>query len=174
MKTIQSFDGTMKFDGIISCNIFVHPKNTFAEAEAFIKEDIIRSLMSRIQIHCDSLVQAEGAVQDTIMLNELPRRIYFRIGAKSNQICFSEYLFREEVKEAAIPQIQDTLDLSVTPKELIATVEVIAEIKEGERQDSKGVEEKPDGRLSVMLDQRILLTAIVVVIVGVFVYLLTK
>ncbi|XP_055625965.1 protein odr-4 homolog [Toxorhynchites rutilus septentrionalis] len=173
-KAIQTFDGTMKFDGIISCNIFVHPKNTFAEAEAFIKADIIRSLMSRVQIHCDSLVQVEGAIQDSIMLNELPRRIYFRIGAKSNQICFCEYLFREEMKEAAIPQIQATLDLSVTPKELIATVEVIAEIKEEEQQDSNGAGEKIEERLSVLLDQRAILASIVVLIVGILVFLLTK
>uniref|UniRef100_A0A1Q3F9Z2 Putative olfactory receptor 4-like protein n=1 Tax=Culex tarsalis TaxID=7177 RepID=A0A1Q3F9Z2_CULTA len=178
---LQTFSGTLKFDGVISSKCFVHPKTSFAEAKSFIKADIVRSLMSRIQIHCDSLVQAEDSIPDTIMLNELPRRIYFPIRAKSNQILFSEYLFREEGKETAIPQIQETLDLSFTPKELNATVEIVAEVKEEERHDAKecgptdgagGKKKKEVERPSTVLLGAV--GAIAVLIVAILVFLLTK
>lgn len=179
---LETFSGTMKFDGIISSKCFVNPKTTFAEAEYFIKADIVRSLMSRIQIHCDSLVQAEDSIPDTVMLNELPRRIYYPIRAKSNQILFSEYLFREEGKETAIPQIQETLDLCVTPKELNATEEIVAEVKEEERHDAKECGPTDGGsggkkRKEVERPSTVLLGvvgAIAVLIVAILVFLLTK
>ncbi|XP_058833836.1 protein odr-4 homolog [Topomyia yanbarensis] len=175
-RKIESFAGTMQFEGIVSSKIFVHPKNTFAEVESFVKEDILRSLMSRVQIHCDSLVQAEEPVQDTISLNELPRRIYFPIRPKSNQILFSEYLFREETKETAIPHIRETLDLAVTPKELNATVETVPEIKEDEQHDAKECE-TGNGRKGTERPNVIVLgamSAIVVLIVAIIAFFLTK
>lgn len=157
--------------------MFVHPKNTYAEVESFIKTDIIRSLMSRVQIHCDSLVQSvDESDQDTIVLNELPRRIYFPIQAKSNPILFSEYLFLEEVKETAIPQIRDTLDLVVMPKDLNDKVEVVAEVKEEERHDAKecetSVDEKGEGKLNMTLVGFLL--AVVVLLIAILVFFLMK
>lgn len=176
-RKIETFGATLKFDGIISSTVFVHPKNTFAEAASFVKTDIIRSLMSRVQIHCDSLVQnAEDSVQDTVMLNELPRRIYFPIWAKSNPILFSEYLFLDEPKETAIPQIRDTFDRILMPKDLTATVEVMAEVKEEERHDAKECEtstdDKGDGKLNMTLVAA--LVAILVLIIAVLIFYLTK
>lgn len=176
-RKIETFDGTLKFDGIISSKVFVHPKNTYAEVESFIKTDIIRSLMSRVQIHCDSLVQSvDESDQDTIVLNELPRRIYFPIQAKSNPILFSEYLFLEEVKETAIPQIRDTLDLVVMPKDLNDKVEVVAEVKEEERHDAKecetSVDEKGEGKLNMTLVG--VLLAVVVLLIAILVLFLMK
>ncbi|XP_065076825.1 protein odr-4 homolog [Ochlerotatus camptorhynchus] len=174
---IETFGGTLKLDGIISSTVFAHPKNTFAEVESFVKTDIIRSLMSRVQIHCDSLVQhADDSVQDTVMLNELPRRIYFPIRAKSTPILFSEYLFLDEAKETAIPQIRDTLDLIVMPKDLSATIEVMAEVKEEEQHDARecetGTDDKGDGKLNMTLVGG--LAAIVVLIIAILIFLLTK
>lgn len=176
-REIETFSGTLKFDGIISSTVFAHPKNTFAEVQSFVKTDIIRSLMSRVQIHCDSLVQnAEDSVQDTVMLNELPRRIYFPIRAKSNPILFSEYLFLDEAKETVIPQIRDTFDLIVMPKHLNTTVEVMAEVKEEETHDAKECEtstdEKNDGKLNLTLVGA--LVAILVLLVAMLVFFLTK
>ncbi|XP_019557720.2 protein odr-4 homolog [Aedes albopictus] len=176
-RTIETFEGTLKFDGIISSKVFVHPKNTFAEVESFIKTDIVRSLMSRVQIHCDSLVQsAEDSVQDTIVLNELPRRIYFPIQLKSNlPIMFSEYLFLEEAKETAIPQIRDTLDLVVMPKDLSATVEVVAEVKEEERHDAKecetSVDEKGEGKLNMTMVGALLAAIVLLIAILVFFFM---
>ncbi|XP_058463844.1 protein odr-4 homolog [Malaya genurostris] len=175
-RKIVNFAGTMQFEGVVSSKVFVHPKNTIAEVERFVKVDILRSLMSRVQIHCDSLVLAEDPVQDTIMLNELPRRIYFPIRPKSNPILFSEYLFREESKETAIPHIRETLDLSVTLKELNATVETVPEIKEEEQHDAKECEtggaRKGAERPNVIVLGT--LSAIVVLIVAIIAFYVTK
>ncbi|XP_055607260.1 protein odr-4 homolog [Uranotaenia lowii] len=175
-RKIKTFPGTMKFEGIVSSKVFVHPKNTFAEVESFIRTDIIRSLMSRIQIHCDSLVQSEDSVPDIIMLNELPRRIYFPIRPKVHQILFSEYLFREEPKETAIPQIRETLDLAVLPKELNATIEIEAEIKEEERHDAEECNLTMSKKPKVKMDPIMVggLAAIVVLVVAILVFLITK
>ncbi|XP_062549983.1 protein odr-4 homolog [Armigeres subalbatus] len=176
-RKIETFNGTLKFDGIISSKVFVHPKNTFSEVESFIRADIVRSLMSRVQIHCDSLVQsADDSVQDTVMLNELPRRIYFPIQPKSNPILFSEYLFLEEAKETAIPQIRDTLDLVLMPKELNATVEVVAEVKEDDRHDAKECETSTSDRGEAKLNLTLVgvLLSVVVLLIAVLVFFLMK
>ncbi|XP_055531362.1 protein odr-4 homolog [Wyeomyia smithii] len=177
LRKLESLPGILKFDGIVSSKVFVHPKNTIAEATAFIKADVIRSLMSRVQIHCDSLVQSEESLtQDTIVLNELPRRIYYPIRAKSNQILFSEYLLSEETKEIAIPHTQETLDLHLTPKELCATVEIVPEVKEEEPHDAKecdtGSADRVEGKLNMSLIGT--LATITVLVIAIIVFYLTK
>ncbi|XP_053685463.1 protein odr-4 homolog [Sabethes cyaneus] len=177
LRKIETFPGVLKFDGIVSSKVFVHAKNSVAEATAFIKADVVRSLMSRVQIHCDSLVQSEDSLtQDPIVLNELPRRIYYPIRAKSNQIQFSEYLLSEETKEVAIPHIRETLDLHLTPKELCATVEIVPEVKEEERHDAKecetGTADRAEGKLNLTLIG--VLAASLVLIIAIIVFYLTK
>ncbi|XP_053673367.1 protein odr-4 homolog [Anopheles nili] len=131
---IEHFKGTLKFDGIVSSQIYIHSRCTFGEAERFIVADIVRSLMSRIQIHCDSLVQTEDTPQDKITLNELPRRIYFPLRNQGGfPVHFSDYLFPEEAVETPLSRICETLDVRLSARDLNCNVELVPVVKEDER-----------------------------------------
>uniref|UniRef100_A0A182PDU1 Protein odr-4 homolog n=1 Tax=Anopheles epiroticus TaxID=199890 RepID=A0A182PDU1_9DIPT len=131
---IEQFEGTLKFDGIVSSQIYIHSRCTFSEAERFIVTDIVRSLMSRIQIHCDSLIQAEDTPQDKITLNELPRRIYFPVRNQAGfPVQFCDYLFPEEAVETPLVRIKEILDISVNVRDLNSKVELVPAVKEDER-----------------------------------------
>lgn len=52
---IIKFDGRINYSGSVNSKVWVQGKNTIKEVERYIKEDIIRSLSSRIQFHCQAL-----------------------------------------------------------------------------------------------------------------------
>ena len=110
------------------------------EIDDFVKMDIIRSLASRIQIHCDSLIHSSDENQENIILNELPRRVYYPVKMKGSpiNIQFCDYLFREEKKETAVQQVRDNLGITLLPKDIQANVEIIADVKDT-------TETNPDG-----------------------------
>uniref|UniRef100_A0AAG5D5X2 Odorant response protein ODR-4 n=1 Tax=Anopheles atroparvus TaxID=41427 RepID=A0AAG5D5X2_ANOAO len=178
--SIERYNGALKFDGIISSEVYVQSRCTFGEVERFIKTDIVRSLMSRVQIHCDALVQTENTPLDKLTLNELPRRIYFPLrskGAGSFPVQFSDYLFPEEGKETAPSQISNVLDILLTPRDINAMVELVPAVKEDERHsaDECGAgtaEDEIDGKLNVPVVGAIV--AFIVLLVALLVYYLLK
>ncbi|XP_058120623.1 protein odr-4 homolog [Anopheles ziemanni] len=175
---IERYNGALKFDGIISSEVYVQSRCTFGEVERFIKTDIVRSLMSRVQIHCDALVQADNTPLDKLTLNELPRRIYFPLRTKTTgsfPVQFSDYLFPEEGKDSAPSQIGNVLDISLTARDIDATVELVPAVKEDERHsaDECGAgtaDDELDGKLNVPVVGGIV--AVVVLLVALLVYYL--
>ncbi|XP_035791246.1 protein odr-4 homolog [Anopheles albimanus] len=177
--TIEQLSGALMFDGIVSSKVYVHDQCSFYELERFIKADIVRSLMARIQIHCDSLVQSESDPQDKITLNELPRRLYFPI-QPTVPGCpqFSDYLFPDEETETALGQIQDVLDLELDPEHIDATVEVVPAVKEEERHDAKecggGSVSETDGEVKVNNPMVTTVVGAVVLLIALVAYFLLK
>uniref|UniRef100_A0A182STT6 Protein odr-4 homolog n=1 Tax=Anopheles maculatus TaxID=74869 RepID=A0A182STT6_9DIPT len=178
---IEHFEGTMKFDGIISSQIYIHSQSTFGEAERFIVADVVRSLMSRIQIHCDSLVQTEDTTtQDKITLNELPRRIYFPVRTQTGfPVQFSDYLFPEESVETPIGRIREILDIGVAVRDLNCKVELVPVVKEDERPTeeeevwrSKSKEDDFEGKLNMPVVGG--LVTVIVLLIALLVYYLMK
>uniref|UniRef100_A0A182LYT4 Protein odr-4 homolog n=1 Tax=Anopheles culicifacies TaxID=139723 RepID=A0A182LYT4_9DIPT len=177
---IERFEGTLKFDGIVSSQIYIHSRCTFSEAERFIVADIVRSLMSRIQIHCDSLVQTEDTTQDKITLNELPRRIYFPVRAQGGfPVQFSDYLFPEESAETPLGRIKELLDIGVTVRDLNCKVELVPVVKEDERpaeetvwQRSTNKEDDFEGKLNLPVVGG--LVTVIVLLIALLVYYLMK
>lgn len=117
---IKQIQGTVRYSGIISSRVYAHSKNTIRDIQHFIKNDIIRSLAARTQIHCDALMENE--VTDGVVINEPPRRVYFPIKTLPN-IQFCDYLFRGESEETATRQIKELLDIELTRKDIISDVE---------------------------------------------------
>uniref|UniRef100_A0A8W7P349 Odorant response protein ODR-4 n=1 Tax=Anopheles coluzzii TaxID=1518534 RepID=A0A8W7P349_ANOCL len=179
---IEQFEGTLKFDGIVSSQIYIHSRCTFAEAERFIVTDIVRSLMSRIQIHCDSLVQTEDTPQDKITLNELPRRVYFpvRQGPGGFPVEFSDYLFPEESVETPLVRIKEILDVGVTARDLKCTVELVPAVKEDEQRPAgeeevwrkTSTEDDFEGKLNLPVVGG--LVAVIVLLIALLVYYFMK
>lgn len=49
----------------------MQPKTTIAEASEAVKEDILRSLTSRLEMHWDSLIEEENSEGKTLILTVL-------------------------------------------------------------------------------------------------------
>uniref|UniRef100_A0A182QT88 Protein odr-4 homolog n=1 Tax=Anopheles farauti TaxID=69004 RepID=A0A182QT88_9DIPT len=175
---IEEFEGTLKFDGIISSQIYIHSRCTFIEAERFIVADIVRSLMSRIQIHCDALVHAEDTPQDKIMLNELPRRVYFpvRPSQANFPVQFSDYIFPDESVDTPLGRIKEILDVNVTVRDLNSKVELVPVVKEDEREDVwspvNASEDDFDGKLNMPVVGG--LVTVIVLLIALLVYYFMK
>ncbi|ETN59034.1 odorant response protein ODR-4 [Anopheles darlingi] len=178
--TIEQLSGALKFDGIVSSKVYVHDQCSFYELERFIKSDIVRSLMARIQIHCDSLVQLDSDPQDKITLNELPRRLYFPIQPNvPGYPQFTEYLFPDEETETVLGPIQAMLDLELDAEHINSTVEIVPAVKEEERHDAKecgggSVADGTDGEVKLNSSTVTTIVGAVVLLIAVVAYFLLK
>lgn len=53
------YDGNIQYHGVIASKVWVNPNNSIKNVIDYIRQDIIRSLSARIQIHCDALNESE-------------------------------------------------------------------------------------------------------------------
>lgn len=51
--------GHIKLSGQVGSKLWLHPKATVKEASEAIKEDLLRSLAARLEMHWDSLIEEE-------------------------------------------------------------------------------------------------------------------
>jgi len=87
--------GMLSVGGHVHSRIFVHPKSTVSETVQFLKEDILRSLRTRVELHTDALIdEEEGSPEEKVVQHDLPRRVLFRLPCSSAKI--SNYLFPGE------------------------------------------------------------------------------
>lgn len=126
-KQVEKANHTIMAQGFLSSRTFLPIKASIAEAEAFIKQDILRTLAARIQILSDSLVDTKVTVGE-VVINEPPRRIYFPINsAAKDSILFSDYLFPNETIETISQQIKQNLDVTLKPDQIQLNVEVVCD-----------------------------------------------
>lgn len=138
---VQEFHGSMRLQGVITSRIWCNPKNTLANVKHFIKMDLMRSLLTRMQLYCDG-ISDPNANNDSLFISEPPRRIYFSIfntTKNTRPIQFSEYIFRGETPNVAITQAKHILDLDIASENIIADLEGLPE--EYEECDEDGGDE---------------------------------
>ncbi|XP_073843982.1 protein odr-4 homolog isoform X2 [Musca autumnalis] len=124
---VKEFNGTIRLSGVVSSRIWCNPKNTIGDVKRFIREDIIRSLMARIQVYCDGLTEPNIS-NDAIFISEPPRRVYFNVNASGQKsIQFSDYIFRGETPTVAAAQAKQILDLDITTDSIMADLEGVPE-----------------------------------------------
>lgn len=124
---IKEFNGTIRLSGVISSRVWCNPKNTIGDVKRFIREDIMRSLMARIQVYCDGLTEPNIS-NDAIFISEPPRRVYFNVNTIGlRPIQFSEYIFRGETPTVAAAQAKQILDLDVVSDSIMADLEGVPE-----------------------------------------------
>lgn len=51
--------GHIKLTGQIGCRLWLYPKATVQESSGSIKEDLLRSMAARLEMHWDSLIEEE-------------------------------------------------------------------------------------------------------------------
>lgn len=124
---VKEFNGTIRLHGFISSRVWCNPKTTLGDVKRFLREDILRSLMARIQIYCDGLTEPNIS-NDAIFISEPPRRVYFNVNTSNpsttaTSIQFSEYIFRGETPTVAAAQAKQILDLDIATSSIVGDVE---------------------------------------------------
>lgn len=126
---VKEFNGTIRLNGVISSRVWCNPKTTLGDVKRFIREDILRSLMARIQVYCDGLTEPNIS-SDAIFISEPPRRVYFNVNTPSSVsntavIQFSDYIFRGETPTVAAAQAKQILDLDIATSSIMGDVEAL-------------------------------------------------
>lgn len=122
---LVKYQGTVKYSGLVSSRIWCHPRCSIRDVQQYIKNDIIRSLAARIQIHIDAtLVASDEDIAEPILINEPPRRVFLS-SKNGTGIEYSDYLFRGETKEQSMRQAKEVLDLNVELDDIDVEVETL-------------------------------------------------
>lgn len=117
---------SIRLIGQLVSRTFVHQKANIEEANTAIKQDIIRSLASRLEMHWDSLIEEEnGSPEENITLHEPPRRVL--IALPESKITLSDYLFPGEGPQEALLSLQELLDLEVQESNVQKDIELQAD-----------------------------------------------
>lgn len=112
--------------GQLVSKTFVTSKTNIGEATRAIKQDIVRSLASRLEMHWDSLIEEEnGSPEENITLHEPPRRILIYL--HKSRVTLSSYLFPGEEPEEALISLQELLDVDAEDLDIQQEIEHHAE-----------------------------------------------
>lgn len=91
--------------GALGSRVFIHEKSTAEDAVKAVREDLLRTLASRLEMHWQTFEESEGKSR----IRCLPRRVFFT--PENSEVSFSEYLFEGEVEDDAIASISEHLGL---------------------------------------------------------------
>ncbi|EFN83762.1 protein odr-4 homolog [Harpegnathos saltator] len=123
---VTSCSASIRLIGQLVSKTFVHQKASIAEANMAVRQDIVRSLASRLEMHWDSLIEEEnGSPEENITLHEPPRRVL--IALPENKVTLSDYLFPGEGPQEALLSLQELLDLEVQESQVQKEVELQAD-----------------------------------------------
>nr|CAG4645744.1 EOG090X0BI6 [Lynceus sp. MCZ IZ 141354] len=106
----------LRMSGTMCTKAYVHHKATVQEAEEVIKEDLLRSLYFRCEMHCDSLVGddlRDTMSEDESVLHEPPRRVMINL-PYSSHLMICDYLFPGEGSQDSLSSLADLMDMDCT------------------------------------------------------------
>ena len=107
-----STDSLIKLIGALHSKAFVNNKATIGEAVLYLKVDIIRSILTRVELLCEEAqVNNLDQVEEWSLVS--PVRVFTPHVTKS--LLFSDYVFKDECPDDVIGRFSDLLN--ITPKE---------------------------------------------------------
>lgn len=173
-KELRTCEDLVQYTGVISSKVFGASRNTIGEIETFVKNDIIRSLTTRMQIYYDALLANDDggnddeSEQDQDVNSTIPpRRVFYPIG--NGGILFGDYLFSHETAETTVKQSMDILGINLSTADVITNAETITQLNTSEQETSEAVNNVNEEVLTTKDTGRVLLIA---AIVGAFIALL--
>lgn len=124
---VREFSGTLRMSGMIFSRIYCNPRNSMADVKRYLRDDVLRSLITRIQVYCDGLTDPHIS-NEAVYISEPPRRVFFAIpsdggNTSSNSVQFSEYLFRGEAPTVVVSQAKQVLDVELDPETIYLDAE---------------------------------------------------
>ncbi|KAH8240236.1 hypothetical protein KR032_012360 [Drosophila birchii] len=149
---VREFQGTLRMSGIIASKVFCSPRNSIADVKRFLRDDILRSLITRIQVYCDGLTDPY-VNNEALYVSEPPRRVFFSLPTETTSagatIQFSEYLFRGEAPTVAVAQAKQILDVELDPETISVEAEGLPDDSHFTNGINAGVDRVDDSRTLV-------------------------
>ncbi|XP_017862775.1 PREDICTED: protein odr-4 homolog [Drosophila arizonae] len=124
---VREFSGTLRMSGMIFSRVYCNPRNSIADVKRYLRDDVLRSLITRIQVYCDGLTDPHVS-NEAVYISEPPRRVFFAIpsdgsSTSGNAVQFSEYLFRGEAPTVVVAQAKQVLDVELDPETIYLDAE---------------------------------------------------
>ncbi|XP_031558529.1 protein odr-4 homolog [Actinia tenebrosa] len=128
--------GVIQVVGSFHCTACLNQKITNREAIQAIKYDIIRSVISRCEVLCDDIVDAQEDNSPESSIENIwtcPRRVFVPLGKTPVRFC--DYVFQDETMQDSLDRISELLDMNpredeVQSLETMTTNQNLEEIKE--------------------------------------------
>lgn len=117
--------GSVHISGTIAGRAFVQGKDTTGDASRAVITDLIRSVVSRWEMHCDSLVEEPSPVKGPVV-HEPPRRVFLEGGGLPVSLC--DYLFPGDSAADACSSAKELLDITVHEENVDETGEKLADV----------------------------------------------
>lgn len=112
----------MTFKGAVQCRAYIHSKATVREAINALKQDIVRSVTARCEIHCEDLLLIEEEQKDPLVVHELPRRVFAPL--PQADICVCDYQFHSDTAVDSLDAFMELLNLELTEDDIDTSCEV--------------------------------------------------
>lgn len=112
----------LTFKGTIQCRAFVHSRATVKEAVQALKQDVIRSVMARCNIHCEDLLLIDEEQRDPVVVYELPRRVFAPL--PQSEVFVSDYQFHGDTASDSLDAFKELLDLEVDEQDVETSCEI--------------------------------------------------
>ncbi|KAL7305784.1 hypothetical protein TKK_0002033 [Trichogramma kaykai] len=177
-------EASIKVMGQLVSRVSLHEKSTCEEAANAVKQDILRSIASRLELHWDTIIVEENGFQEeNVTLHEPPRRIFLQL--PQNRISLSDYLYPGEVDESMIIDLFKTLlDLEISENQLQKDLEKQIDPTDLYKQNKVSNENwnaaetetkvESDKSWNIIIYVSALLTVICAIILGILLYFFQK
>lgn len=107
---------SMRVKGAIEGRAYVTVKSTVNAAIQYLKQDLVRSLISRCEVHCEDMLVIDEEQRDRVVLHELPCRIL--VPLPHREISLADYIFPGETVDDVPFAFQELLGLAVEAKDM--------------------------------------------------------
>ena len=132
----------LKFAGKISSRTYLAPGATVQMAKTAMKSDLLRSLKTRLAMHCDTMQDNEEE-EETKVVHEPPRRVFVSIGDPLVQgVAVSDYLYPGEGLEDCVNNMKEIFGWEVVEDNIEDDVEIVASPREVKPPASPGDKSK--------------------------------
>ncbi|CRK98411.1 CLUMA_CG011769, isoform A [Clunio marinus] len=168
-KLANNDDGSLKasedlarYTGVISSRVNATDRNTIGDIENFIRQDIVRSLTTRLQIYYDALLANDDGGNDDESEHDMdinnttpPMRVYF-----NNQVpnvVFCDYLFEHETLETTVKTSMDIMGNFISEEKINDRFEKRPQFLSSSQQKSETSNDSRDKVLAVKDKNRMIL-----------------
>ncbi|XP_045605361.1 protein odr-4 homolog [Procambarus clarkii] len=175
-RGLTESSGCVRLSGTLAGLAFVHSKATVGEARSAVLVDLVRSVMARWEMHCDSLIEEPPSHLTGPIIHEPPRRVFLEGGGLPVSLC--DYLFPGDTCADACQSAKELLGVRVRKEHVDDTLETHAdasEVMDMSNADAEGVKHL-DGNGSSREQScsvTYILLAIVIALVGIGVSYIT-
>lgn len=124
--------GLVRLQGAVHSRVYAHNKSTVGQALASLKQDVINSMQSRLQLLCEDSEDALGAFDlpsegQTSFQWQLPRRLFVPVAGAA---CVCDYLLPHESSDDGVQRIAELLGVATDAGAAPFTRERCAEVDE--------------------------------------------